>query len=102
MSYRISSRCDYITCHENVLISGDKEVEQVRVAHAVHCGDNQLTELKLRVVPGEEFAEKDKEKTETPEQLEGEGRSTELMQEGGSVHDNQYSRGKGHVPRRVR
>lgn len=41
------------TCHENVLVSGDEEVQQVRVAHAVHSRDDQLAKFKLRVVPGE-------------------------------------------------
>lgn len=54
---------DRITCHENMLVSGDKKVEQVRVAHAVHCGDDQLAELKLGVVSGGDSEEKVTRKT---------------------------------------
>lgn len=41
---------DRSTCHEDVLVSSYEEVEQVRIAHAVHRGNDQLAELKLRVV----------------------------------------------------
>ena len=47
---------DCSTCHEDVLVSSYEEVEQVRIAHAVHRGNDQLAELKLRVVSEGGFA----------------------------------------------
>ena len=48
----MSSTCGYLaneiaccTCHEHVLVSGDEEIEEIRVADAVYRGDDKLTEL---------------------------------------------------------
>lgn len=43
--------CERRTCHEDVFVPRDEEVEQIGIAHAVHGGDDQLAELEFRVVP---------------------------------------------------
>lgn len=65
-----------------MLISGNEKIEQVRVTHAVHGGNDQLTELKLRIVSGGDFAKEDTTKMKTSEQLGRGRRSAEWMQEG--------------------
>ena len=44
-----------------MLVSGDEEVQQVCVAHAVYRRNDELAELKLRVVPGDGKGRKRKE-----------------------------------------
>lgn len=83
---------DRNTCHEHVLISGDKKVEQVRIAHAVHRGNDQLAELKLRIVSGGDSAKEVASKTKTSGQLLSIKRSD--IQ---TLGDSRHFQGKGHV-----